>query len=303
MIKHESDHLSTIKIVKASKALGVKTNETKYAEFAIEQKFIGLVWNVKNKTVSLTQKKLQQRKSEVDSFLSQINYKKSEVEKFNGKLSHLTLILPQLKAYLTENFKWAASWKSPGFRKMPPLAREDMLFWRDCLSTLQPTRLIPDYSVKNVGWVGDASSSYGIGILIGKGWAQFKWIPGWADPVGQPKRTIAWAETVAVRLGLLMLFKGHKVAGLSFSCLTDNTTTEGAARNRKSRDFWVNNEWKLIQNLLIQSDCDINLVRVISMDNSADRLSRGLDSSTSLNNSIRINVPPDLSSLISQVIP
>lgn len=303
MIKLSSDPLSMLDIVKAREFLGVKTNATKYSEFAVEQKFIGFLWNAEKKTVTLPEMKLQKRREELEVFLNTENFKRGDVEKFNGKLSHLTLILPQLKAYLTENFKWVASWRSPGPRKMPVTVREDMTYWQSCLATLQPTRLVPDCVVKNVGWVGDASSSFGIGVIIGKSWAQFAWLPGWSEPLGLPKRTIAWAETVTVRLGLLMLFKLTNVAGYSFSCLTDNTTTKGAARNRKSRDFWVNEEWKLVQTLLINHDCDIHLVRVISADNSANKLSRGLDCKKSITDMVSIDIPPDLSLLLYQVHP
>lgn len=231
------------------------------------------------------------------------NFSKNDVEKFNGKLSHLTLILPQLKPYLVANFKWMATWRSPGKRGMPPEVLKDLLYWKTVLSLLNPTRLIPDRTIRNVGWVGDASSSYGIGIIIGKHWSQFAWRPNWSNPPGQPKRTIAWAETVAVRLGLLMLACIMPTPGYSFSCLTDNTTTEGAARNRKSKDFWVNEEWKLIQTLLIEMDCDINLVRVISADNNADNLSRGLGTSKATHHMIAINVPLDLTPYLYQVFP
>ena len=186
---------------------------------------------------------------------------------------------------------------------MPTLVREDMEYWEICLASIEPTRIIPDYIVKNVGWVGDASSSYGIGIIIGKAWAQFAWLPGWSEPVNQPKRTIAWAETVAIRLGLLMLSRILPTQGYSFSCLTDNNATEGAARNRKSRDFWVNEEWKRIQTLLIEMDCDINLVRVISADNSADNLSRGVDASKAARHMVTINIPLDLTPTLYQVFP
>lgn len=40
MIKDSTDTVSMLDIVRASKELGVKTNATKYAEFAYEQKFI-----------------------------------------------------------------------------------------------------------------------------------------------------------------------------------------------------------------------------------------------------------------------
>lgn len=290
-------------IVEASERLGFKTNSTKYSEFSVEQRFIGFLWNADEKTVSLPLPKLEKRKSELDAFLQSSDFNRNDVEKFNGKLSHLTLILPQLKAYLVANFKWVATWQTPGRRLMPPQVCEDMMYWKTCLAKLHPTRLIPDKITKNVGWVGDASSSYGIGIILGKTWAQFSWLPGWSDPLDQPRRTIAWAETVTIRLGLLMLFKTLDVSGQSFLCLTDNTTTEGAARNRKSRDFWANEEWKVIQTLLIDRDCDICLVRVISKDNSADRLSRGLDSTKSIKDMIIIDVPEDLTTILYQVHP
>lgn len=303
MVKKLSNLTSMLDIVKASESLGVKTNVTKYLEFAVEQKFIGFLWNTKNKTVTLPANKLKQRITELDDFLATIVFKRNQVEKFNGKLSHLTLILPQLKAYLTENFKWVATWRTPGPRRMPTLVREDMLYWKKCLHSLKPSRLVPDHIVRNVGWVGDASSSFGIGIIIGKRWAQFAWLPGWTSPTNQPPRTIAWAETVAVRLGLLMLVDQMNVGGFSFSCLTDNTTTEGAARNRKSKDFWVNEEWKRVQDLLILYDCDISLVRVISADNTADQLSRGFDSSKKKDDMIVVKIPPDLLDVLYQVFP
>lgn len=117
MIKDVSSAISMLDIVKLSEELGVCTNVTKYAKFAKEQKFIGFLWNCKLKTVTLPSDKLAKRTREIDNFLNKSSFRRNEVEKFNGKLSHLTLILPQLKAYLAESFKWVASWRSPGFRK------------------------------------------------------------------------------------------------------------------------------------------------------------------------------------------
>jgi hypothetical protein len=167
MIKKVSDRVSMLDIVEASEGMGVKTNVTKYSEFAYEQKFIGFLWNCKTKTVSLPGNKLIKRKEELKKFLAKKSFSTNEVETFNGKLGHLTLILPQLKAYLAANYKWVAVWRSPGHRKMPDDVKEDLLYWRETLDHLQPTRMIPDHIVKNVGWVGDASTEYGIGIIIG----------------------------------------------------------------------------------------------------------------------------------------
>lgn len=303
MIKLIEDSTSTADIVRASDKLGVKTNESKYSEFADEQKFIGFIWNAKEKTVRLPFSKLLQRRQEVDEFWTKLTWRRNEVEKINGKLNHLTLILPQLKAYLSANFRWLASWKSQPNRKAPSDVLEDMEFWRDCLTTLSPTRLIPDPIKRCVGWVGDASSDYGIGVIIGKRWAQFAWLRGWDTPDGFPKKSIAWAETVAVRLGLLMLKTVCDVQGNTFSCLSDNTTTNGAVKNKRSRDYWVNHEWKIIQKLLI--DWDVNVVThyVKSADNEADCLSRGLEPSKKKSQCIVLDIPEDLKHSLYQVLP
>ena len=95
----------------------------------------------------------------------------------------------------------------------------------------------------------------------------------------------------------------HTLPGRTISVLSDNTTTNGAAKNFRSRDYWVNEEWKLIQTFLIANDCDIHLVRVISEDNSADRLSRGLDSSKDIKDWVELPIPLDLSTLLYQVYP
>lgn len=151
--------------------------------------------------------------------------------------------------------------------------------------------------------MGDASTEYGIGIIVGKHWSQFTWLDGWDTPTLGPRRSIAWAETVAARLGLLMCEQLHALAGRKLSCLSDNTTTNGAANNFRSRDFWVNNEWKLIQTLLVKLDCTVALHYVRSKDNEADMLSRGHDPTKSKKFCLKVDIPHDLLCCLVQVFP
>ena len=93
-------------------------------------------------------------------------------------------------------------------------------------------------------------TKYRIGVLIGQCWAQFQLRERW------PKKTkveggIAWLEKVAVRLGLLMLQTLGIRPGKTFIVWTDNTTTQSTIKKRKSGDQAVNNEWKIIQSLMI----------------------------------------------------
>jgi hypothetical protein len=76
-----------------------------------------------------------------------------------------------------------------------------------------------------IKWVGDASTSFRLGVLIGTRWAQLRLKERWAD--AEPKKNIAWLETVAIRVGNLMLLTfGTNLKVHNFIVWTDNTTTE-----------------------------------------------------------------------------
>lgn len=91
--------------------------------------------------------------------------------------------------------------------------------------------------------------------------------------------------------------------GQKFLFWTDNTTSQAAIRKRKSRDEQVNDEWKKIQRLLTVLSCDIEARRVTSKGNTADALSRGYLGSLAWHEEVRIQIPSDLTSLVTQVIP
>jgi hypothetical protein len=147
--------------------------------------------------------------------------------------------------------------------------------------------------------VGDASTSYGIGILIGRRWAQFQLRDDWAAKENQELR-IARLETIAVQLGLLMLEKLGIKKGKNFIVRTDNTTTEGAIWKRKSGDRQVNEEWKRIQHLLVKLEADLVAKRVTSKENKADSLSRGEREGHRPKDVVPILLPADLKDLLKQ---
>lgn len=138
--------------------------------------------------------------------------------------------------------------------------------------------------------------------MIGKNWACFKWDEEWlVKGLTEGRRNIAWAETVTIRLGLLVLAKSIPVRGRTFWVETDNTTTENAIKNRKSKDVRVNEEWKQIQRLLTVLGCNIKQRRVTSKNNLADGLSRGIFQGKFWTEEVIVEVPSDLSPLLSQI--
>lgn len=65
-----------------------------------------------------------------------------------------------------------------------------------------------------MNWVGDALSTFGIGVLIGQHWACFELTRGWqTHDTTSSKKSIAWAETVAIILGLIVLSTLEHAAG------------------------------------------------------------------------------------------
>lgn len=135
-------------------------------------------------------------------------------------------------------------------------------------------------------------------------WACFELTQGWQSMQKESgRRLIAWAKTVAVRLGLLTLSTLQHVAGKQFFVWTDNTTSQSAITKRKSRDEELNEEWKSIQRLLTELSCDIAAKRVASKGNVADALPRGHLGDLEWYNEVKIVVPSDLIFLLRQVFP
>lgn len=263
-------------IVARSKILGVQTNAEKLSSFQHEQKFIGFVWNGMNKTVRLPLSKLEERKLQVDAVLGGDTFSFNEIEIFVGRLNHVSYLLPQLKCYLCGLYRMKKDWHYKiARRRINDDVREDLEFWKSTLASFKHLRLIASPEPMEIAWVGDASTSYGLGILIGKRWTQFRMTPAWKE-ADDDHRHINYLETVAIRIGLLMVLQLDNSPARTLVVWTDNTTAQAAVTNRRSKNKAVNNEWKCIQSLLIESQLDIHAKRVTSEDNIADKLSRGL---------------------------
>ncbi|POW19001.1 hypothetical protein PSHT_05135 [Puccinia striiformis] len=204
-VKATDSTTSMANIVQRLLQLGVKTNEKKYSEFTNKQNFIGFLWDGTNQTVELPPGKREERIKQIEAFLIPgEKFSINDAMVIAGRLNHVTYILPQLRCYIHSTYQWQREWYNPSARRsITEEMRADLSQWKFTLEHFLPTRLIPDPCPTDVGWVGDASTSYGIGVLVGSRWARFRLTRD--PPQDQPGNWIAWLETVAIWLGLLML--------------------------------------------------------------------------------------------------
>ncbi|EHS64545.1 uncharacterized protein PGTG_22333 [Puccinia graminis f. sp. tritici CRL 75-36-700-3] len=300
-VKELASTVEMDEIVARSDELGVKTNPTKISPFRLEQKYIGFIWNAAEKTVRLPEEKTQARIKQIQEILvhgKEFTYKQIEI--MTGRLNHVSYMLPQLRCYLCSLYRMMNNWVFCHVPRPLPLdARQDMLYWLKTLLAFDRTRLIANPEPTEIGCVGDASTNYGIGVLIGKCWAQFKVRPGW-NKGDLPQQGIAWMETAAIQIGLLMMKELDIRKGKTIIVWTDNTTSEDAVKSRKSKDLHVNKEWKRIQDILLRMQIDLAAKRVTSKENRADALSRGDRKGHLLKNQVVIDLPQDLEALMFQ---
>lgn len=217
MILRRPGHSASLSdITCISNSLGVETNPKKNHEFNFEQRYVGFVWNTRDHTVRLPVEKLSERKKLVKDLLVQdSSWAHHTIESAIGKMVHTVYLVPHMRAYMCSLYRWLKDWTNKAaLRKTPENVRTDLKEWEWCLDTFDSRPLIPSPTAVDVAWVGDASSSFGVGVLVGRHWACFELEKDWQSrDLVDGRRSIAWAETVAIRLGLLVLKKTRRVAG------------------------------------------------------------------------------------------
>jgi len=128
-------------------------------------------------------------------------------------------------------------------------------------------------------WWGDASTSFGIGVVVGSHWAVWKWAPGFR--VG-PRQAfnIGCAEAVAVELGLCIMISlnflsSSRIAGCTFLVRSDNTGIVCVTNKGRSRNAETNRILKHIYSLQAKQHIRLKPVHVTSHNNISDALSHG----------------------------
>ncbi|KAI1785443.1 hypothetical protein LXA43DRAFT_928897, partial [Ganoderma leucocontextum] len=184
--------------------LGVPWSLEKTRLFATMQRYIGFLWDLEHKTVAIPPEKVAAMLALL-SHWSGSGFKAlaSEAASLHGKLVHLATIFRLLRPFTRSVALFAAGFRSHRARLHPPKDVLADIKWITWMLPILPNQLpLSSPSPVDLGWWGDASSSFGIGVVIGSFWAVWAWAPGFRVGPHCHGYDIGWAETVAVELAL-----------------------------------------------------------------------------------------------------
>jgi hypothetical protein len=260
---------------------GVPWSTAKLRRLASTQRYIGFDWDLVSKSVAISGTKLSAIFILLDQWLSPSSrFSARDAASLHGKLVHLSCIFPLIRPFLRSLVHFSQSFQLPRSKLSPPPYLTADLSWIQYLLRLLPNSLpLSSPLPVDLGWWGDASSSFGIGIVVGSYWAVWKWAPGFT--VG-PKQDhdIGWAEAVAVELGFLLAlhvqaFTPHTPSHNRFIVHSDNTGVVAVINKGRSRSRETNKILKEVYALQARQRIRLVASYVSTRDNIADALSRG----------------------------
>ena len=293
--------------------LGWPLSGDKIVDFATTITYLGFTWDFNLKTVAIPEAKREKYANRVSMWLSNARNPKcgvtrEETERLLGTLVHCAFVHRTGRSFTSATLHFLSTFptrpsKGMSERKLRFVHRfpsheviSDIVVWHELLCIAHATRSLqfrpnvdPDI------WV-DASSEWGLAIVMHNRWRAWKLIKGWkAD-----RRDIGWAESVALELAILHLIAiGYTQVNILVR--SDNQGAIGQYNKGRGGNTPTNECIRRSVVALMNASIDITPEYVPSEDNVADGPSRGRD----LNNDLRLphafDIPEALKSLIADV--
>jgi len=170
--------------------------------------YISFLWDLTNHTVSLPLKKHLKFAEHVCLFILLYECKKCplcEVDKIHGSLCHVAFVYIEGHSHLPSLSNFAASFKGDEHILCftPYSMISDLKWWFDVLANRLAfiCSLLPIGPLQDLGIYVDASTSWGIGILIASQWVAFHLLDGWKIS----SRDICWLKSLAIEFTFYFL--------------------------------------------------------------------------------------------------
>jgi hypothetical protein len=255
--------------------LGWPWAPAKFVDFAQSFNYIGFLWNLSTKLVELPEKKKRKYLDRISSWSYPSSHNLKETENIIGTLNHVCLVLPEGRSHLVSLFKFRGGFKSDRpnqvKHRLSMSVAEDMAWWRTRLQEgfVGMKIISPPEPLENKVFV-DASTSWGIGLILDDKWLAWQFKQGWQSEGYE----IGWAEMVAVELAVRTLIAG-KFTHCHIKIRSDNQGVVGALKAGRSRGTDQNMVLREIVKLIQDHDLWISTAWIPTLENLADGPSRG----------------------------
>jgi hypothetical protein len=262
--------------------LGVPLPSDKVRDFSSLSRYFGLLWDLDVKSVSLPEDKRLKIVEKLARASSHSSISAKDLHSLAGSLSHASTVVPEGRVNLRGIWSMLTAMSKSGgseFRswKWSSSASRDLAWWSSFLAVPHITMKLCTEIVADdsFGIYTDASTSWGVGIIIGNEFDMFKLHTDWRNWENSPK-DIGWAEFIAVELAVFFLLSSNRLYNCHFLVHVDNQGVVGTWNSRSSRNPAQNEVLGRILRLLLRAQCFLSMVYVASGDNPADLPSRGL---------------------------
>jgi hypothetical protein len=261
--------------------------------------FIGFRWHLPDKHVSLPDEKRLKFHNRVRIFLDCFTGHPCsllDIQKIHGSLCHVAFVYILGRSRLPSLSNFIASFMGNEFtRRYPPHSMiTDLKWWLQVLSIPDFHRkLLPRGPAQDIGIFVDASTSWGIGIVIAGRWIAFRLHESWKVD----GRDICWLETVAVEI-LIYILEAMGFANTVILIHSDNQGTIGSLHKGRSRNFHINLSIRRAYVVLASQFITPELVYITSEDNPADPFSRGELGSPATRITTSFSLPDELRHVI-----
>ncbi|KAF7323828.1 hypothetical protein MKEN_00604100 [Mycena kentingensis (nom. inval.)] len=201
--------------------------------------FIGFLWDIALRRISLPEHKRLKYFHRITTFLAKKLVSLKEIQQVHGTLVHITFVFRDGASRLPPISKSMHRYYRNEFKKwhIPDSARNALLWWRDRLNDPHAYRtLVPLPPMTDLRIFVDASTSWGVGVLIGNQWYAMRLRPDWR--LGDT-RDICWLEAAALEILFLFLIQlGH--TNLHLLIHSDNYGAIGAHDKGRSTNPEIN---------------------------------------------------------------
>lgn len=272
--------------------LGWPWSIPKFQDFDSSFTYLGFLWDFNNRSVTLTEAKQQKFLQRLLPWLTAQKMDIRNAQKLHGLLNHCCFVLPLGRSklhYLNLFIAHLSRAKSPFVKwTIPRTLCAKLHWWKAILSGTPISRSVqlpPDISSAQV--FVDASTSWGIGVLIDSKWA------AWQYTSDVFSNNIGWAEMLAVEFAISYLTRLYPKKS-HFRIHSDNQGVLGAIQHGSLRGTLQNASLSRFSALLLNNDNFVSAQYVHTKANPADPISRGLFPSHKSHLAFPIIIDPSL---------